>query len=55
MDRNPFSATVPQNHPVLHRFPGVPILDRGQVIGMYAIANADRDYDQDPGEMAGTL
>lgn len=47
MDRNPFSETVPKNHPVLHRFLGVPILDRGQVIGMYAIANADHDYDQD--------
>lgn len=33
-------------HPVLERYLGVPIVDRGKVIGMYAIANAKADYDE---------
>jgi PAS domain S-box-containing protein len=37
---------LPQGHPVLTRYLGVPIIDRGQLIGMYAIANAQHDYDE---------
>ena len=36
---------LPAGHPVLTRYLGVPIIDRGQLIGMYAIANAREDYD----------
>lgn len=36
---------MPPGHPVLNRYIGVPIIDRGEVIGMYAVANADEDYD----------
>lgn len=46
MTHTPHGPTVPQGHPTLHRFLGVPILDRGKVIGMFAIANAQNDYDQ---------
>lgn len=38
-------GALPKGHPVLHRYLGVPIIDRGEVIGMYAIANAQQDYD----------
>ncbi len=37
---------LPSGHPELKRFLGVPITDRGEVIGMYAIANAPRAYDE---------
>lgn len=36
---------LPPGHPYLSRYLGVPILDRGQVIGMYAIANGGDEYD----------
>lgn len=36
----------PPGHPPLHNYLGVPILDNGQVIGMYAIANGEADYDE---------
>lgn len=39
-------GALPEGHPVLHRYLGVPIIDRGKVIGMYAIANAAQDYDE---------
>lgn len=35
---------LPPGHPELHRYLGVPIIDQGEVIGMYAIANAAEDY-----------
>jgi PAS domain S-box-containing protein len=38
-------GALPEGHPVLQRYLGVPIVDRGEVIGMYAIANAAEDYD----------
>ncbi|AQS50929.1 hypothetical protein PAEH1_03915 [Paenalcaligenes hominis] len=38
---------LPMGHAVLSRYLGVPIYDNGQVIGMYAIANSPRPYDQD--------
>ncbi|MDP5292498.1 GAF domain-containing protein [Oceanimonas sp. CHS3-5] len=37
----------PPGHPPLHNFLGVPILDDGRVIGMYAIANGREDYSQE--------
>lgn len=42
---DPRGGALPKGHPVLHRYLGVPIIDRGEVIGMYAIANAQQDYD----------
>ena len=38
---------LPSGHPQLYRYLGVPIIDRGQVIGMYAIANASSDYTEE--------
>lgn len=43
---DPRGGALPKGHPVLHRYLGVPIIDRGEVIGMYAIANAQQDYDE---------
>ena len=37
---------LPHGHPELRRYLGVPIIDRGEVIGMYAIANAKQEYDE---------
>lgn len=37
---------LPHGHPELKRYLGVPIIDRGEVIGMYAIANAKQEYDE---------
>lgn len=37
-------SALPHGHPALHRYLGVPITDRGEVIGMYAIANAKEPY-----------
>jgi len=45
MATDPRGGGLPPGHPRLSRYLGVPILDRGQVIGMYAIANAREDYD----------
>lgn len=42
-DGNPDSE-LHHGHPALHRYLGVPITDRGEVIGMYAIANAREPY-----------
>ncbi|WMC11201.1 GAF domain-containing protein [Oceanimonas pelagia] len=36
----------PPGHPPLHNFLGVPIIDDGEVIGMFAIANGREDYSQ---------
>lgn len=38
-------AGFPHGHPPLHNYLGVPILDQGQVIGMYAIANSRQVVD----------
>ncbi|MFK7161052.1 ATP-binding protein [Marinospirillum sp. MEB164] len=35
---------LPAGHPELTRYMGVPIYDQGEVIGMYAVANGDMDY-----------
>ncbi len=43
---DPRGGSLPEGHPVLRRYLGVPIVDRGEVIGMYAIANAAQDYDE---------
>lgn len=45
MLRDVRGGALPEGHPVLKRYLGVPIIDRGEVIGMYAIANAAHDYD----------
>ncbi len=45
MTTDPRGGALPEGHPELRRYLGVPIKDRGQVIGMYAIANATQDYD----------
>ncbi len=45
MTKDPRGGGLPPGHPTLHRYLGVPILDNGKVIGMYAIANAQQDYD----------
>lgn len=46
MEQDARGGRLPPGHPPLHRYLGVPIVDRGEVIGMYAIANADASYDQ---------
>ena len=38
------SRAFPHGHPPLHNYLGVPIMDDGDVIGMYAIANGQQDY-----------
>ncbi|MHB1374163.1 MAG: ATP-binding protein [Thauera sp.] len=45
MAKDPRGGRLPPGHPALERYLGVPIIDRGEVIGMYAIANADTPYD----------
>ncbi len=45
MQQDARQGSLPPGHPVLRRYLGVPIIDRGQLIGMYAIANAPQDYD----------
>ena len=42
---DPRRSGLPPGHPALTRYLGVPIMDEGAVIGMYAIANARDDYD----------
>ncbi|WP_374266513.1 GAF domain-containing protein [Zoogloea sp.] len=37
----------PHGHPPLHNYLGVPIVDQGQVIGMFAIANSRQRVDAD--------
>lgn len=46
MEQDPRSGLLPEGHPTLKRYLGVPIIDRGHVIGMYALANANKDYDE---------
>ena len=46
MLNDPRGGSLPEGYPVLQRYLGVPIIDRGEVIGMYAIANAPQDYDE---------
>ncbi|MCK6397483.1 GAF domain-containing protein [Thauera aminoaromatica] len=44
MRSDPRGGAMPPGHPPLSRYLGVPIMDRGEVIGMFAIANAPQDY-----------
>ena len=37
----------PHGHPPLHNYLGVPIVDQGQVIGMYAIANSNMEVNEE--------
>ncbi len=37
---------LPEGHPPLYSYMGVPIRHNGELIGMYAIANGARDYDE---------
>lgn len=46
MKQDPRGGALPEGHPTLKRYLGVPIIDRGHVIGMYALANANKDYDE---------
>lgn len=39
------SPHFPHGHPSLDNYLGVPIIEEGVVIGMYAIANREQDYD----------
>ena len=41
------SAGLPEGHPPLYSYMGVPIRHNGELIGMYAIANGAYDYDND--------
>lgn len=38
------NSHLPPGHPELYRYMGVPIFDQGEVIGMFAIANSQQDY-----------
>ncbi|HHQ69243.1 MAG TPA: response regulator, partial [Halothiobacillaceae bacterium] len=44
---DPRSSALPHGHPVLQNFMGVPIMDEGKVIGMYAIANSRAQISED--------
>ena len=44
MQSDPRGGAMPPGHPPLWRYLGVPITHRGEVIGMFAIANAPQDY-----------
>lgn len=50
MDSATRASYLPPGHPVLTRYLGIPIIDQGEVIGMYAIANAPQDYTEDLAE-----
>ncbi len=41
---DPRRTGFPPGHPPLHNYLGVPILDQGEVIGMFAIANGRQPY-----------
>ena len=47
MDHDPRRTQCPAGHPHLHNYLGVPIVDQGEVIGMFAIANGAQPYDAD--------
>lgn len=46
METDARGGNLPPGHPPLYRYLGVPIIDRGELIGMYAIANGKKDYDE---------
>lgn len=41
---------LPPGHPELYRYMGIPIFDQGEVIGMFAIANSQQDYQPEQAE-----
>lgn len=46
MANEPGIRVFPQGHPKIHNYLGVPIYDSGDLIGMFAIANSSKPYDQ---------
>ena len=42
---DPRRTAFPPGHPPLRNYLGVPIVDQGELIGMFAIANGAQDYD----------
>ena len=46
LDAHPHRSGFPPGHPPLHNYLGVPIFDGRRLIGMFAIANGRRRYDQ---------
>ena len=44
---DPRSGGLPEGHPEMHSFLGVPIIYAGELIGMYGIANCPGGYDKD--------
>ncbi|WP_108446484.1 GAF domain-containing protein [Halomonas denitrificans] len=46
LDGHPHRSGFPPGHPPLHNYLGVPIFDGRRLIGMFAIANGRRRYDQ---------
>ncbi|MEQ6889088.1 GAF domain-containing protein [Halomonas sp. CS7] len=46
LDEHPHRSGFPPGHPPLHNYLGVPIFDGQRSIGMFAIANGRRRYDQ---------
>ena len=47
LDDHPHRSGFPPGHPPLHNYLGVPIFDGRRLIGMFAIANGRRRYDQE--------
>jgi diguanylate cyclase (GGDEF)-like protein/PAS domain S-box-containing protein len=45
-ERDPHAKDLPQGHPVLRRFLGLPFFHGDELIGVLGLANAPSDYDQ---------
>lgn len=44
---HPFSTGLPKGHIPVERFLAAPVVGHGNLLGQIALANSDRDYDQD--------
>lgn len=44
---DPRSSGIPQGHLPIHRFLAVPAMDGARLVGQIAVANSDRDYNED--------
>ena len=49
------STNVPEGHIAVHRHISLPIIDRGEVIGLFQVANRETDYDEKATELLETI